>query len=313
MNKGKIVIIGDGAVGSTTAFSVMKSGMFAEIVLIDVNKEKAEGDALDMMHGISFVSASNIYAGDYSDCKGADAVVITAGAAQKPGETRLNLLQRNTEIFRAITKEVMKYIDEDTIIMVVTNPVDILTYVTRKLTGLSSKTVIGSGTVLDTSRLKFEISKHTGISPKNIHSYIIGEHGDSEVATFSTTSIAGMTVQEYCMSCKKCNGAHMQGILDSVRRGAYNIIEKKGATNYAVALAIERVLRAIIDDENAILTVSSLLRGEYGISDVALSVPSVVNKNGVERIIEIPLSDEERAGLVNSGETLKRLLKELKI
>ena len=313
MHKGKIVIVGDGFVGSTIAFSVLKSGLFAEIMLIDLDRDKAEGDALDMMHGISFVNTASVYAGDYSDCKDADVVVITAGAAQAKGETRHDLLIKNASIFKNITTELIKYINDDTKILVVTNPVDVLTYVTLKISGMDKSCVIGSGTVLDTSRLKYELSKHTGISPKNIHSYILGEHGDSEIAAFSTTSIAGMTVSEFCGNCKKCSGTQINQILDNVKYSAYDIINKKGATYYAVALAVERILSAIIDDENSILTVSSLLTGEYGLNDVALSAPSVVNRRGVDRIIEIPLSDSEREGLFHSADTLKQLLKELKL
>lgn len=313
MHKGKIAIIGDGFVGSTIAFSVLKSGLFAEILIIDINKDKAEGDALDMMHGISFVNAATVYAGSYSDCSDADIIVITAGAAQAKGETRHDLLKRNADIFKSITEELMRYIKEDAKILVVTNPVDVLTYVTLKISGLSESRVIGSGTVLDTSRLKYELYRHTGISPKNIHSYILGEHGDSEIAAFSTTSIAGMNISEYCDSCGKCDGTGMKEILENVKRGAYDIINKKGATYYAVALSVERILSAMIDDENSILTVSSLIQGQYGITGVAMSLPSVINKNGIDRIIEIPLSDEERSGLMHSAETLKNLIKELDI
>ena len=313
MFKGKITVIGAGNVGATTAYTLMMSGLVSEIVLLDINKDKAEGDALDMNHGVSFVSPVKISSGWYSDIKGSDMVIITAGASQKEGERRTDLLRRNADIFKDIIDNILKYCDDDTILMVVTNPVDILTYITCKISGFSKNNVIGSGTVLDTSRLKYLIGKHTGVDARNVHTYIIGEHGDSEVAAWSTTTVAGMSLDEYCRSSKTCESLNIcrEEFYQKTKNAAYEIIEKKGSTYYAIALAVKRIVESIIGDENSILTVSSLFEGEYGISDICLSVPTIVGSGGAERIIEIDFSDEELKGLKNSADTLKALAREI--
>lgn len=311
MYRGKAVIVGSGFVGSTTAFTLMQSGIFSEIAIIDLNKDKAEGDAMDMNHGVSFVTPVKITAGGYEECADADMVIITAGANQKPGETRIDLLKRNTVIFKSIIDNILKFAPHQPLIVVVTNPVDILTYAACRLSGYPAGKVIGSGTVLDTSRLKFLLSEHTGIDARSIHTYVLGEHGDTEVAAWSVTSIAGLGIRQYCEKCARCDGNAMGSILDRVRGAAYEIIEKKGATYYAVALAVRRIVESIVNDEKSILTVSGMLRGEYGISDVCLSVPTVVGKNGAERIIETPLSAGELADLKKSAAALAALTKEL--
>ncbi len=313
MFKGKITVVGAGNVGATTAYTLMMSGLVSEIVLLDINRDKAEGDALDMNHGVSFVSPVKIRSGWYSDIKGSDMVIITAGASQKEGERRTDLLRRNAEIFRDIIDNILKYCDNDTILMVVTNPVDILTYITCKISGFSKNNVIGSGTVLDTSRLKYLIGKHTDVDARNVHTYIIGEHGDSEVAAWSTTTVAGMSLDEYCRSSKTCESLNIckEEFYLKTKNAAYEIIEKKGSTYYAIALAVKRIVESIIGDENSILTVSSLFEGEYGISDICLSVPTIVGSGGAERIIEIDFSDEELKGLKNSADTLKALAREI--
>ena len=311
MHRGKVVIVGAGYVGSTCAFTLMHSGIFSDIAIIDINKDKAEGDALDMSHGAAFVKAVKVTAGDYSECRDADMIIITAGANQKPGETRLDLLKRNAAILRDIVNNIKKYATHYPILLVVSNPVDILTYITYKLSGWPIRRVIGSGTVLDTSRLKYMLSNHTGIDARNIHTFIIGEHGDSEIAAWSTTSIGGLSIDEYCEDCQSCSDRNMEYMLDDVRNAAYEIIEKKGATFYAVALAVERIVSAIVNDENSILTVSSVLEDKYGISDVCLSVPTIVGGDGIVKVLETPLSDEEKAGLKNSADTLSELLREL--
>lgn len=313
MFRGKIVVIGAGFVGSTTAYTIMCGGLFNEIVLIDINRDKAYGDAMDMAHGVSFVKPVNVYAGDYSDCADADIVVITAGANQNKGETRLDLLQRNTDILKSIVMNITRYAPSDVILLTVSNPVDILTYITYKLSGLPKNQVIGSGTVLDTSRLKFMISAHTGVDARNCHTYIIGEHGDSEVAAWSVTNIAGMDMDEYARHFGKCTLKAREDIYQEVKRSAYDIIEKKGATYYAIALAVERIVECIAGEENSILTVSSVFTGEYGISDVALSVPTKVSGLGVEHIFEVPFSVEELEGLKKSAQTLKDNIKTLKL
>ncbi|MGN0107467.1 MAG: L-lactate dehydrogenase [Hominilimicola sp.] len=311
MLRGKIVVIGAGFVGSTTAYTIMLDGFFQEIVLIDINKDKAEGDALDMAHGTSFLKPVSVYSGDYRDCADADIVVITAGVNQKVGETRIDLLKRNADIFKDIIENVMKYAPDDVILLTVTNPVDILTYITYKLSGLPKNQVIGSGTVLDTSRLKYLISRHTGIDARYCHTYIIGEHGDSEVAAWSITNIAGMNMHRFFEHYGKCTDEDLQMMYNEVKNSAYEIIQKKGATYYAIAAAVARIVECIAGAENSILTISGVLSGEYGIDDIALSVPMQVSGYGVERILDVPFSDDEIAGLRNSAKTLKESLKSI--
>ena len=312
LNKGKVAIIGSGFVGSTTAYTMMIDGVVSEIVVVDLNKNKAEGDVLDMNHGMSFVSPVKIYAGEYSDIKGSDIVIITAGVAQKEGETRTALLKRNIKVFDAIIDSMLPYLDEDTLVLVVTNPVDVLTYYTIKKSGLPAHRVLGSGTVLDTSRLKFLLSEHTGIDSRNVHTYVLGEHGDTEVPAFSLTTIAGMSVDDYCQSCGECEThTNMDDIAEKVKNAAYEIIEKKGATYYAVALAVDRIVDSILRNENSILTVSSLVEDKYGISDVCLSLPTIVNRRGIEKQLVVPLSAEEEDALRKSAESLKAQISEI--
>ncbi|MCR4718333.1 MAG: L-lactate dehydrogenase [Firmicutes bacterium] len=311
MFKGKAVIVGAGAVGSTTAYTLMLGGLFKEIVLIDVNKDKAEGDALDMSHGVSLVKPVIVTAGDYSECTDADIIIITAGIAQKDGQTRLDLLKENVGLFKTIIGSIMKYAPSDVILMTVSNPVDILTYVTYRLSGLKKNQVLGSGTVLDTSRLKYMISKKTGVDARNCHTYIIGEHGDSEVAAWSVTNIGGMTMHEFCKYTGKCDMNDLDKMYQDVKNAAYDIISKKGATYYAIAVAVSRICEAIVGDENSILTVSGIFEGEYGIHDVALSVPTMVGKGGVERIFEVPFGKEEMKGLNDSAITLSDILRRI--
>ncbi len=313
MFKGKITVVGAGNVGSTIVYTMVLSGLVSEIVLIDINKDKAEGDAMDMNHGLCFVSPVKVVAGDYSNIKGSDMVIITAGASQREGEKRTDLLKRNTAIFKDIIDHVLKYCHDDTILLVVTNPVDILTYITYKISGFSKKNVIGSGTVLDTARLKYLLGEHTNVDVRNVHTYIIGEHGDSEVAAWSVTNVAGMGIEQYCSSCGCCNSLEIckDTFYDRTRNAAYEIIDKKGSTYYAIALAVRRIVESIIGNENSILTVSSLFEGEYGISDVCLSAPTIVGSDGAEQILEIGFSDKEIQGLRDSADKLKQLAKEI--
>jgi len=312
INKGKVTIIGSGFVGSTTAYTLMRDGIVSEMVIIDINRNKVEGDVLDMNHGMSFVKPVKLYAGDYSDIKGSDMVIITAGVGQRPNETRIDLLKRNAAVFDSIIDSMLPYLDEHTLILVVTNPVDILTYYTIKKSGLPANRVFGSGTVLDTSRLKYLLSEHTGIDSRNIHAYVLGEHGDSEVAAFSTTNIAGMDIDMFCRTCGECKDhINIYKIAEKVRNAAYEIIEKKGSTYYAVALAVERIVTCVLRDENSILTVSSLINDLYGINDVCLSVPTIVNSSGIAKQLEIPLSEEELAALRKSAAILKEQINKL--
>ena len=312
MHRGKLVVIGAGYVGSTCAFTLMHSGIFSEIAIIDVNKDKAEGDALDMSHGAAFVKPVKVYAGNYSDCSDADMIIISAGANQKAGETRIDLLKRNAVILKDIVDNIKRNTTDYPILLVVSNPVDILTYITYKLSGWPLKRVIGSGTVLDTSRFKYLLSNHTGIDARNIHAYIIGEHGDSEIAAWSTTTIGGLPIGQYCEDCMNCSDNNMDYMLDEVRNAAYEIIDKKGATFYAIALAVERIVSAIVNNEKSVLTVSSVLDGsKYGIENVCLSVPTVVGGQGIVDVIETPLNDEEKQGLKESAQKISDILREL--
>ena len=304
----KCAVIGCGNVGATTAYSLMLSGLFNEIVLLDIDTKRARGEAEDIAHGIPFNSPVEIYAGNYSDIEDAGIVIITAGVSQKPGETRIDLIQRNTKVFSSIIDQITatKF---DGIILVVTNPVDILTYVTIALSKFDSRRVLGSGTVLDTARLKQLMGNKFGVDARNIHTFIIGEHGDSELPVWSSANVSGIDINSYCNNfvCD-CNDSALQTTFESVRDAAYSIIEAKGATYYAIAEAVKRIVTAIVRDERTILPVSTLLTGQYGISDVCLGVPCVVGKNGVEEILEIPLSETERKNFIRSANALQNAI-----
>lgn len=309
----KITVIGTGFVGSTTAYTLMLSGLISELVLIDANVEKAEGEVMDLNHGMPFVMPLKIYRGEYKDCAGSDIVIISAGANQRPGESRIDLVQKNSRIFKSIVSEIIRY-NRDCILLVVTNPVDILTYVTYKISGFPRSKVIGSGTVLDTARFKYLLGNHTGIDTRNIHAYIIGEHGDTEVPTWSLANIAGIPMDDYCERCRRCSKKiSRQKIYTEVKNAAYDIIERKGATYFAVALAVRRIVEAIVRDENSILTISSFLDGQYGLNNVCLSLPSIVNMDGVERILEVPIYDTEKELLLKSGNVLSKIIENLDI
>lgn len=305
----KVSIIGSGFVGSTTAYSLMLSGLVSEIVIVDINKSKAEAEAMDLSHGAAFVKSIDIKAGNYEDTKNSDIVIITAGVGPKPGETRLDIINKNLNIFKQIVPEVVKY-NPNSILLVVSNPVDILTYITYKLSGFPSHRVIGSGTVLDTSRLKYMLSEHFNVDARNVHTYIIGEHGDSEIAAWSLTNIAGMTPDNYCetICTEKCDKQFKYEIPKKVINAAYEIIERKGYTNYAVALAVTRIVEAILRNENSILTVSSLFTGQYGINDIYLAIPTIINRTGAKKILNAPLNKDEKTKLKDSADILKKHL-----
>lgn len=310
----KAAVIGTGFVGSTTAFTLMMSGLFSELVLIDINETKARGEAMDLNHGLPFTKPVRIYQGTYADCHDADVIIITAGANQKEGETRLDLVYKNTQIFKSIVSEIIRYTTPDrSILLVVTNPVDVLTHVTAKISGWPAQKVIGSGTVLDTARFRYLIGEHVGVDTRNIHGYILGEHGDTELAAWSLTTIAGMPMEEYCNTCNTCGRENREEIFGKVKNAAYEIIKAKGATYYAVALAVRRIVEAIMRDEHSILTVSSLMTGQYGLHDVCLSVPTVVDRNGINRVLEVPLTEEEKNMLHHSADTLKEVLQKLNL
>lgn len=304
MYREKAVIIGSGFVGSTIAYTLAVKGLFEDIGIIDLDRDKAEGDAMDISHGVSFVKPVNISSGGYDLCKGADIIIITAGANQKKGETRIELLNRNINVFKSITDKIKEKAEGEPLVLVVSNPVDVLTFVTWKLLGCKKGRVFGSGTVLDTSRMKYLLGKYTGIDTRNIHTYVVGEHGDSEVAAWSVTSVAGLTPDKFCTE------RDIYEIPRLVKEAAYEVIDKKGATYYAIALAVARICEAVFGDEKSILTVSSVLEGEYGAENIALSVPSIVGGGGVEKVIEVPFDENEMKGLAESSELMSRLLRE---
>jgi L-lactate dehydrogenase len=309
----KVAVVGVGSVGASFAYSLMIHGLVSEISLIDVNAEKAMGEAMDLEHGLPFVQPARINAGDYEECADADIVVVAAGAAQKPGESRLNLVERNVAVFKQVIPRI-KERNDHCVLLVATNPVDIVTYVSLKLSGFPPNRVIGSGTILDTSRLRSLLGEHFKIDPRNVHAYIIGEHGDSEVPVWSSASIAGVNLKEYCPICgMKYEEQYLDRIFEQVKNAAYKIIELKGATYYAIGLGLTRIVESIIRDENAILTVSSLLQDYHGVSDVCLSVPSIVNKDGIVETIKLPLEEAEIKMFQKSAAIMKKLIQSLNI
>ncbi len=312
----KVVVVGDGAVGSTVSYTLILGPAASEVVIIDVNKEKAEGDCLDMADGMSFLSSpKKVYSGGYEECEDAKVIVITAGANQKVGETRQDLLKKNAAIMASICEQIKPHLNPESIVLVVTNPCDVLTYLVQKNLGLPYNQVFGSGTVLDTSRLKTAISKDTKVDPRNIHTFVLGEHGDTEVACWSATNVGGMSLIDYCAKCGACKGkqmARLDQLHETVKNAAYRIIEKKGATNYAVALAVSRIVKCILNDENSVLTVSCYLHEEFGgaLDDVYLSLPCIVNSKGVDRILRLNYTTMEQMALLDSGRILKEKIKE---
>lgn len=308
----KIVIVGCGFVGSSCAFTLMQSGLFNEMVLIDADKNKAQGEALDISHGLPFSKPMQIYAGSYDDIVDASIIIITAGTGQKPGETRLDLVHKNVEIFKKIIPEITKR-NYQGIILVVSNPVDILTYTALKLSGLPSNQVLGSGTVLDSARLKYLIGEHLEVDPRSVHAFILGEHGDSEIAAFSSANVSGIPVKDFCK--KVCHGdgsdEKLKTISDEVKQSAYEIIDKKGATYYGIAMSVKRICESIVLDQKSILPVSSLQKCDNELNGIVMSMPSIIGQHGVERRVDISLSDEEKHLLIQSASTLKFVIDEI--
>ena len=308
----KCAIIGCGNVGATTAYSLVLDRTFSEIVLIDINSKKAAGEAADLNHGLPFIAPMSIYAGDYSDLSDASIIIITAGANQRPGQSRTDLVRENVKIFSTIVENIIKY-NTDAILLVVTNPVDILTYVTWKQSGFPAERVIGSGTVLDTARLKYLAGQYLEVDNRNIHSFIIGEHGDSELAVWSCATVSGIPLKEFCRSsCLNCGMEKLHEMYNDVKNSAYDIIEAKGATYYAIAEAVRRIVDAIVHDEDSVLPVSSLINDHYGLNDVCLGVPSVVGRTGIKRILDLPLDDAEYKALHESASKMKEIIASLK-
>ena len=307
INYRKCAIIGCGFVGAASAFSIMQSGLFSELVLIDYNKDKAMGEALDIAHGLPFAKPSKIYAGDYKDLSDAYLIIITAGKGQAPGETRLDLTKKNVAVFKSIIPQIVQY-NKEAILLIVANPVDVLTYVATKLSGYPENRVFGSGTVLDTARFKYLLGEHLRVDSRSVHAVIIGEHGDSEIAVWSSANVSGIPMHKFCEMRGYFNhDAEMKKISDDVKNSAYKIIEKKGATYYGIAMSVKRICEAIVRDEKSILPVSSC-QHQLGMDGVALSMPAIVGKDGIEGYTPISLDEKEMKELLKSAETLKKVI-----
>lgn len=313
INHRKAAIIGCGFVGSATAFCLMQSGLFSELVLLDANKEKAEGEAKDIVHGIPFVGQMKIYAGEYDDIMDAAVIIITAGANQKPDETRLDLVHKNVGIYKSIMPEIAKR-NYQGILLIVSNPVDILTYTAHKLSGIPENRIIGSGTVLDTARLKYQLGEHLNVDSRSVHTFIIGEHGDSEIAAWSSANVSGIPLNDFCeMRGHYKHQESMERIAETVKNSAYEIISKKGATYYGIAMSVKRICEAIVRDEKSILPISRMMHNEYGVDEVVLSMPAIVGADGIETEVPISLSGEEEKLLQKSADTLKNIIKTLEL
>lgn len=307
----RVAIIGTGRVGSSCAYALLLRGLVSEIVLINKHRERAVGEAMDLNHGMLFARPARVWAGDFADCAGADIVVLAAGVSQRPGETRMDLLKRNAAIFEDFASRVVKY-TRDAILVVVTNPVDVLTHIARRQTDLPASQVIGSGTVLDTARFRYLLSQRFHVEPRSVHAFVIGEHGDSQVAVWSSANIAGIKLDEY----SRLNGgaldeAGKDEITRQTRNAAYEIIRCKGSTYYAIAASLVRIIEAIVRDENSVLTVSSLIQGTYGLKEVCLSLPSIINRQGISHMLELPLELEEQSALELSAQAIRVGIKSL--
>jgi len=309
----KIAVVGAGFVGTSFAYSLLIRGLASQIVIIDINKDRAEGEAMDLNHGVPFAYPTKIWAGDYSDCKNADIIVIAVDKGQKIEQSRLDLAVGNFEIMKQVISNITRY-NRDCILLVVTNPLDVMTYAALKLSGFPSNRVIGSGTVLDTARLRYLLGEHLQVDPRNVHAYIIGEHGDSEVPVWSLANVAGIRLKDYCPICGlPYDVDDLNRLFLQVRDAGYEIMKRKGRTNYAVALGMTKIVESILRDENAIVTVSTFLEDHHGVSDVCLSVPVILNRSGVKGIINLPLAEEEIVNFQKSADIIKKVIASLKI
>lgn len=306
----KIILIGNGAVGSSYAYSLINQNIGQELGIIDVNKDKAEGDVMDLNSALAFTAPKKLYVADYEDCHDADLVVYTAGASQKPGETRLDLTEKNLRITKDVVEKVMSS-GFDGIFLVATNPVDILTYAVYKFSGLPSHKVIGSGTSLDSARFRQKVADLLDVDVRNVHGYIIGEHGDTEFPVWSHANVAGLQISEWVENNPLVDEKALVDIFFSVRDAAYQIIEKKGATFYGIGVSLARITRAILSDEYAVLPLSVYLEGEYGENDVYIGTPAIINRQGVKKIVEIPLNDSEKEKMAHSAETIRTHLQDV--
>ena len=307
VSKPKVAIVGAGFVGSTFAYSLLIHGLVSQIVVIDVNKERAEGEVMDLNHGLPFANPVKIGIGDYSDCQNADIVVIAVDRGQKIEMSRLELAQGNFELFKQIVPKIVEN-NQDCIVLVVSNPLDVMTYAALKLSGFPENRVIGSGTILDTARLRYLLGEHLQVDPRNVHAYIIGEHGDSEVPVWSLANVAGIRLKDYCPICRvPYDIKYFNDLFLKVRNAGYEILKRKGRTYYAVALGMTKIVESIIRDENAVLTVSCFLQNYHGVSDVCLSVPVILNRNGIKEIIELPLDEKEARKFQESAAIVKKV------
>ncbi len=297
-------IIGAGQVGMACAYAMVIQNTLDELVIHDIDRAKLEGEVMDLVHGIPFVEPTRIWAGELADCAGSGVVIVTAGAKQRPGETRLDLVHRNVEIFKSLIPALMEHCPE-AIFLVVSNPVDVMTYVSLKVSGLPVGQVLGSGTVLDTARFRYLLARRLGVDPRSLHAYIIGEHGDSEVAIWSKVNIAGTPIGQLS---PEWDPAQLGDIFEQVRNAAYEIIRRKGATSYAIGLGVTQIVQALLRDQHRVLTVSSLTQGEYGLPEVCLSLPRVVGRRGVERTLAISLTESERQQLHRSAQILRQVI-----
>jgi L-lactate dehydrogenase len=312
MNRNKVALIGCGMVGASFAYSFLQRGLANELVLLDKDEARAEGEAMDLNHGLPFLKPMTVRAGSYDDIKDASVIVITAGANQGPGDTRLDLLEKNASVFEDVMAK-LKPISSEAVIIIATNPVDILTQLSVNILGETSGRVIGSGTILDTARFRTLLGTHYSVDPRSVHAYIVGEHGDSELALWSTADIGGVPLKNFV-------GANGQGydekklneILEQTRNAAYEIIKRKKASYYAIGLGLLSVVEAVLRDQHTVMTVSSPLKGQYGVSGIANSLPSIVGRSGIERVLEVPMNDDERGKFQASSQILKDRLAQLK-
>lgn len=309
----KVGLIGTGMVGSSFAYALMQRSLATELVMIDANKDRAVGEAMDLNHGLSFVNTMRIYAGDYDDLHDAEVIIITAGTNQKPGETRLDLLQRNADITADIIPNVLKA-TRDAVIVMASNPVDLMTHVAAQIADLPPGRVIGSGTILDTARFRYLLGAYYGIDPRSIHAYIVGEHGDSELALWSLANIAGVRLRDFIgFNGQSYNQEAMDDILHQTRIAAYEIIRLKQATYYAIGLGLLTIVEAILRDQHRVLTVCSPLDGHYGVHDMSISMPTVVGQYGAEQVLDLLISDDERAAFQASANMLKERAAQLRM
>ena len=308
VNIQKCVVIGCGFVGASTAFALAESGLFNEMVLLDANRDKAEGEAMDLNHGLAFTQPMEIYSGSYADVKDAGVIILAAGAGQKPGETRMDLVHKNVAIFRSIVPQITQY-NREAVLLVVSNPVDILTWATLQISKFPPERVLGSGTVLDSARLKYLLGRHLDVDPRSVHAYIIGEHGDSELAVWSSANSRGVPLEEFCaLRGYRDDREDRQKLYEEVKNSAYRIIEKKGATYYGIALAVRRICSCIVRDEHSILPVSSLVQGHFGLHDLCMGVPTILGRAGVECVLDISIDMQEQEELLQSAYTLQSVL-----